>query len=227
MKCTRLIILFLLAATSSGFAQSISRVTSGIDLGTGYKDKVWVPSVMFHQELSLNNFSWFRIGWGVRTWGYYANKTNLVPQNTQFSDDTLKFGRITSNGISFLAGASIKLWKFDIGANTDLFGLAFGTKRSGLYTKSSLFEGEGAAYYNKYVSSTPSLGNALPLVLDKQNGQSELFVRFWFTERIGLKAGYVHGRVTYTSKVKLDNDQKRFSATYVMPYAALSFPISY
>jgi hypothetical protein len=227
MKCTRFIILFILTATLPGYAQTISRVTSGIDLGTGYKDQVWVPSVMFHQELSLNNFSWFRIGWGIRTWGYYANKTNLVPQSSQLSDDTLKFGRITSNGISFLAGASIKLWKFDIGANTDLFGFAFGTRRSGLYTKSSLFEGEGAEYYNKYVFSTPSLGNVLPLVLDKQSGQSELFVRFWFAERIGLKAGYVHGRITYKSKVKLDNGQNRFSATYGVPYAALSFPISY
>ncbi|WP_229209059.1 hypothetical protein [Dyadobacter sediminis] len=227
MKCTRLIILLILTTTISCFAQSISRVTSGIDLGTGYKDNALVPSVMFHQELSLNNFPWFRIGWGVRTWGYYANKTNLLPQSSQFSDDTLKFGRITSNGISFLAGASIRLWKLDIGANTDLFGLAFGARRSGLYTKSSLFEGEGAAYYNQYVSSTPSLENALPLVLDKQNGQSELFVRFWFTERIGLKAGYVHGRITYTSKVRLDNGQKRFSATYGVPFAALSFPISY
>lgn len=227
MKCTRLIILFLLAATSFSHSQSTSRVTSGIDLGTGYKKNIWVPSVMFHQELSLNNFSWFRIGWGVRTWGYYANKTNLVPQNTQFSDDTLKFGRITSNGISFLAGASIRLWKFDLGANTDLFGLAFGAKRSGLYTKSSLFEGEGAEYYNKYVSSTPSLGNALPLVLDKQNGQSELFMRFWFTERIGLKVGYVYGRVTYKTEDKLDNGQNRYSTTYGLPYAAMSFPISY
>ncbi|NIJ55171.1 hypothetical protein [Dyadobacter arcticus] len=225
MRSSRLIVLFVFISSFSAFSQSLSRVSSGIDMGVGYQDAVWVPSITYHQELSLTNFSWFRIGWGVRAWGYYAGRTNLVPQNSAFSDDTLKFGKITSNGASFLLGANFRLWKFDIGANTDLVGFAFGVKRRGLYTKSTLFEGEGAEYYNDYVPSGPSTFNVLPLALDKQNGQSELFVRYWITDRIGLKLGYVHGRVTYSSDVKLDNGQKRFSTSYGVPYAAVSFPL--
>ena len=129
MKSIRFTILFFRPVPSPVLSQSLSRVTSGIDLGVGYEEEKWVPAVMYHQDLSLNNFPWFHVGWGVRTWGYYAGRTDLTPKNTAASMDTLKFGKITSNGISFLVGATIRLWKFDIGANTDLLGVAFGVKR--------------------------------------------------------------------------------------------------
>ncbi|WP_225865808.1 hypothetical protein [Dyadobacter aurulentus] len=209
----------------SGFSQSLSRVTSGIDVGVGYQDKVWVPSVTYHQELSLSNFSWFRIGWGVRAWGYYAGRTNLLPQTNAFSDDTLKLGAVSANGASFLFGANVRVWKFDIGANTDIFGIAFGLRRKALYTKSTFYEGEGRGNYNDYVPSNPATLNALPLVFDKQNGQSEIYLRYWITDRIGLKLAYVHGRMTYATAEKLDNGQKRFSTSFGVPYAAISFPL--
>jgi hypothetical protein len=225
MKRIRIIVLFLFLSSVSGYSQSLSRVSSGIDVGLGFQDDQWVPSALYHQELSLNNFPWFRIGWGVRAWGYYAGRTDLLPQSNAFSDDTLKFGRLSANGASFVFGANVRLWKFDIGANTDLFGIAFGTRRSGLYSKSTFYEGEGAEYYNSYIGSNPATLNLLPLALDKQNGQSEVFLRFWITDRIGLKLGYVHGRITYSTSEKLDNGQKRFSADYGVPYAGISFPL--
>lgn len=225
MKSIRLIVLFILIGSTKVFSQDISRVTSGIDLGLGYQDKTWVPSVTYHQELSLNNFPWFRIGWGVRAWGYYAGRTDLLPKSNILANDTLKFGRLSANGASFLIGANFRVWKFDIGANTDLFGVAFGLKRSGLYTKPSLYEGEGSEYYNKYLSSAPATLNVVPLVLDNQNGQSEVYLRYWINDRIGFKLAYVHGRITYASPYKLDNGQKRYSSSYGVPYLAVSFPL--
>jgi hypothetical protein len=225
MKRFRLIVLFLFLGTVSGYGQSLSRVTSGIDMGLGYKDEAWVPAITYHQELSLSNFSWFRIGWGVRTWGYYAGKTNLVPKSNAFSDDTLKFGRVTANGASVLFGLNVRVWKLDIGANTDVIGIAFGTRRSGLYSKSTFYEGEGRDYYNAYIDSNPATLNAFPLLLDKQNGQSEVYLRYWITDRIGVKLSYVHGRLTYATAEKLDNGQKRFSTSYGVPSVAISFPL--
>jgi hypothetical protein len=225
MKRIRIIVLFLLVGSIPGFSQSLSRVTSGLDLGLGYEDEQWVPAAMYHQELSLNNFSWFRITWGLRTWGYYAGKTNMLPQSSSVSQDTLKFGKISANGASFLLGATIRLWKFELGANTDLMGVAFGLKRKALYDNPSPFTGDGAEYYNKHISSGPAAINFLPLFLDKQNGQSEVFLRYWITERVGLKLGYTQGRMTYNTSVKLDNGHKRFSTTYGVPYAGISFPL--
>lgn len=225
MNRTHFAILLISMIPFVGQAQSQPRVTSGIDVGLGYEDKAWAPSAMYHQELSLNHFPWFRIGWGVRANGFYNGRTDLAPKSTAQSGDTLRFGKITTNSFSFLAGTNIRIWKFDIGANTDLFGIAFGVKRRGLYAKPSFTEGEGAPFYNSYVSSSPTPLNALPLLLENNNGQSELFVRFWVTDRIGLKVGYVHGRVTYTASERLDNGQRRFSKSYGLPYAALSFPL--
>ncbi|CAG5016789.1 hypothetical protein DYBT9275_05636 [Dyadobacter sp. CECT 9275] len=226
MKNSVLAILFFLSVSTSISAQSLSRVTSGIDLGFGYDydKKISVPAVTYHQELSLRNFSWFNIGWGVRTSGYYAGRTDLIPKNTALSGDTLKFGKVTSNSVSFLLGANVRLWHFEIGANTDIFGVTFGARRRGLYTSSRL-GGAGEEYYNAYVKSTPTAVHALPLLLDKQAGQSEIYLRYWITPRIGVKFAYIHGRTTYVSEVKLNNDQKRFSTTYGVPYVALSFPI--
>ncbi|MCF2489028.1 hypothetical protein [Dyadobacter sp. CY347] len=225
MKSFRLIVLFILVGSIQGFTQSLSRVTSGVDLGLGYQEEEWVPAALYHQELSLANFQWFRIGWGVRTWGYYAGRTNLTPKDNALSRDTLEFGRLSANGASFVLGANVRLWRFDIGANTDLFGIAFGLRRNGLYTKPGFSEGEGAKYYNAYVKSNPSTLNFLPLALDNQNGNSEVFVRYWITDRFGVKLGYTSGRITYATEAKLDNGQKRFSKTYGVPYFALSFPL--
>lgn len=226
MKINRFIIFLILVLPIKSFAQEVGRVSSGIDLGVGNKDKEWVPNAMYHQELSLKNFDWFRIGWGVRVGGYYGGRTDLAPKNTSLSGDTLQFGKITTNTISFLVGANFRLWKFDIGANTDLIGIAFGVKRRGLYQRGlGTSDGAGSEYYNNYVVSRPNALNALPAVLDNQNGQSELYVRFWPINRLGLKLGYVFGRVTYQTDVKLDNAQNKFSKTFGTPFVAVSFPL--
>lgn len=206
-------------------AQTTARVTSGVDLGLGYQNKVWVPAVTYHQELSLTNFSWLRFGWGVRTWGYYAGKTDLMPEKTSFSNDYLKYGKITSNGLSVLAGLNFRFGDFDIGGNTDLIGLAFGAKRNGLYTKDYAFEDDEAGYYNTLVRSAPSFFNVLPVALQNQNGQSELYLRYWISTTIGVKVGYVMGRTTYTTSEKLDNGQDRFSKSYAVPSVSISFPL--
>ncbi len=226
MKIAKLAVIFVLIFSVKGVAQQVGRVSAGVDVGTGIKENAWAPSIMYHQELSLNHFPWFRVGWGVRGSGYYANRSDLAPKNTSMSGDTLKFGKVTTNTISFLIGANIRVWKFDIGANTDLVGLTFGAKRTGLYSQTQLpVEGKGYEFYNMPISSTPTTFSAAPLLLNNQNGQSELYVRFWVTDRVGLKLGYVHGRVAYTAAQKLYNDQTIFSKTYGLPYAAISFPL--
>jgi hypothetical protein len=224
MKIIRLVVvLFLLNAIESQ-AQYVSRVTSGIDLGTGYYDKEWAPSIMYHQELSVNGFSWFNLGWGVRTSAYYTGAKTLLPPNSIAGGDSLKFGKLTSNSLSVLAGITLRFGKFDIGANTDLFGIAFGLKRKGYYVTNSFPQGEDSEYYNALVPSSPNFFNLVPLAMDKNSGQSEVFLRYWFTPRVAVKLGYIHGRQTYKTEVKLAN-QNRFSTSYDMPYIAVCFPL--
>ena len=224
MKFFKISILLIALSSITSFAQNTARVTSGVDFGVGYQDKVWVPSVMYHQELGMANFPWFRIGWGVRTWGYYAGEKNLYPSGKSFSNDYLKYSKVTSNGLSVLFGANFRLGSFDIGANTDLAGIAIGAKRNGLYSKDYIIEDDGG-YYKKLIRSKPSFINALPAVLDDQNGQSELYLRYWITTTIGVKVACVIGRTTYTTTEKLENGENRFSKNYAVPSVSVSFPL--
>jgi len=224
MKIIRLAVILFLFSTAAAYAQYPSRVTSGIDLGTGYYDKAWAPSAMYHQELSVNGFPWFNLGWGVRTAGYYTGAKTLLSESVS-NGDSLKFGKLTSNSLSILFGITLKFGQFDIGANTDLLGIAIGVKRSGYYSKRTFPRGENSEYYNTNISSSPNFFNVIPLGLEKNSGQSEVFLRYWFSERIAVKLGYVHGRQTYKTNVKLDNNQNKFSTTYDMPYVAVCFPL--
>ncbi|WP_025761459.1 hypothetical protein [Dyadobacter tibetensis] len=223
-KFFSLLILCLFSASLQ--AQSLSRVTSGLDLGLGYQgtDKIWAPAIMYHQDLSLKHFPWMRLGWGVRTYGIYGGASQLAPKASASAGDTLSLGKISTNGISFLISASVSFGPVEIGANTDLIGLAFGTKRSALYTSASL-DGEGAEFYNSYVKAGPSSLNALPLLLSNNNGQSEIYARIWFNNRFGVKLGYNFGQTSYSSVEKLDNGQTRFSTDYHYPYLGLTFPL--
>ncbi len=229
MKLKLVIFAAMIISSVQVKAQSLSRVTQGIDIGVGSDfitpNALWSPSASYHQELSLKNFSMFQIGWGVRAYGSYnSGRTDLAPKNSATSFDTLSFGKISSTGISFMVGASVKLWKVEIGVNTDLVGIAFGTRRRGLY--STIYQdGAGAEFNNKYVYSAPSVLNALPLVFDNQNGQSEIYARIWIIRQIGIKLGFKYGRNVYSAEEKLDNEQTRYSKSYGMPFAALSFPI--
>lgn len=225
MKIIRLAVALFILSTVASHAQYPSRVTSGIDLGTGYNDKAWAPSIGYHQELSISSFPWFNLTWGARTAGYYGGDKALTPKTSFTSGDSLKFGRLTVNSLSILAGITLKFGQFDIGANTDIIGIAIGVKRKGYYTKKSFPQGTGSEYYNSLIPSSPNFFNVLPLGMDKNSGQSEIFVRYWITNRIGVKAGYVHGRTTYKTDVKLDNNQNRFSTSYDMPYVAICFPL--
>ncbi len=228
MKFKFLAIAGLLLFSFNLKAQSLSRVTQGVDLGFGSDFKspsaTWGPSAMYHQELSLKNFSMLRIGWGVRAYGLYTGLANLVPRSAASSGDSLSFGSTNTFGVSFLLGASINFGMVEIGANTDLAGIAFGPRRSGLYSSNTL-EGEGASYYNDYVYASPTSVNTMPLLFSNQNGQSEIYARIFLVRQIGLKVGYKFGNTVLISEVKLNNSQRRFAAPYSFPYAALTFPI--
>jgi hypothetical protein len=226
MKILHIAIFFFVFNSITAIAQLESRVSSGVDLGLGYQDDDWVPSVSYHQELSLNNFEWFRIGWGIRTSAHYAGPSDLYPQKNGFSSDYLKFGKLSSNSLSFMFGANFRLWRFDIGANTDIVNISVGIRRKGLYTKNYIFEDDDAGFYNQHVSSKPRFINAIPLALQDHNGQSELYLRYWISNRVGIKLGYFIGRTTYQTSEKLDNGHKLFSRTYGVPAFSIALPLN-
>jgi hypothetical protein len=205
------VVAVILLATLKGHCQTQSQASAVIDVGSGFSnDKSWAPSVLYYEQVSLNRVPWFRFGLGIRAWGYYADRTNLYTK-TDSPQDYLEYGKVS--------------------VNTDLIGASFGSKRSGYYEKATNTPGTGATNYNKWLSTSPVIFNAAPLFLENYNGQSEAYARFYLSRRIGVKVGYLYGHIAYRtrnkddSKVFLDNNQRRFSQNYGMPYAAVSFPL--
>ncbi|NIJ51070.1 hypothetical protein [Dyadobacter arcticus] len=221
--------LVLFAVATAGYGQNQSNVSAGIDVGTGFQQYAWGPSVLYHEEIGFNKAPWLKFGLGIRGWGYYGGRTNLF---TKDENNYLEYGDVSANGLSFVIGANISFWRIDLGVNTDLAGLSFGSKRHGYYEKTTTAPGIGEPYYNTWLATSPVLVNALPLALKNYNGQSEAYARIHITRNIGIKLGYVYGQIAYATKkidgnkVLLDDRQRRFYNTYGMPYAALSFAIS-
>jgi len=189
---------------------------------------------MYHEEIGPQKLPWLRFGVGFRAWGYYAGRTNLYTKRMAGIEDYLEFRDVSVNGLSFVAGVNVSIWKLDIGVNTDLLGFTYGSKRHGYYEKEGRPSNDtGKPYYDSWVAAKPTLFNAVPLVLRRNTGLSEAFVRFKAGRNVGVKLGYTYGRITYTTKkidgfnVYLDNSQRHVTKVYGLPYVALAFAVGH
>lgn len=231
MRILKVLVVILLLKTTFAHAQQISPISAGFDVGSGFGRSSWAPSIAYHEEVGSQQFPWLRLGLGFRAWGYYAGRKNLESKRVAGVKDILEYRNISVNGLSFMAGLNLTFWKFDIGVNTDLIGLTYGTKRHGFYEKNTQTPGTGAPHYNQWLSTKPTVFNALPLAFHKNTGQSEAYVRFRASRELGVKVGYLYGRTTYTTRsvdglnVYLDNNQRHVTTVYGLPYVALAFAI--
>lgn len=224
-------IILLLNATFVHAQKQVSPLSAGFDVGSGIGSNSWAPSIAYHEEIGTQKVPWLRIGLGFRVWGHYAGRTNLETERVAGVKDYLEYRDLSINGLSLMTGVTVAVWKFDFGVNTDLIGLAYGTKRHAYYEKATQTPGGGEAYYNQWLPTRPRLFNALPLAFWKNSGQSEAFFRFHATRTFGVKLGYLYGRTTYGTTslndrtVYLDNNQRYVCTTYGLPYVALAFSI--
>ncbi|HEV7382693.1 MAG TPA: hypothetical protein VGN64_23020 [Dyadobacter sp.] len=222
------LLLFGFIVNQPVFAQKYNTAQATLDFGTGFSDGAWAPSVLYHEDMPLGQLRWLRAGLGIRAWGYYGNDMNLVSQAGSSSANTLQYKKVSANGVSMVAGASVTVWRVDLGVNTDLLGFAWGSKRSAYYPGAAA-AGSGSGHYDKNLATRPVNLNAVPLFLNNHNGQSEIYGRVWLSKGIALKVGYQFGQLAYITrniegeKTYLDGGERRFSTRYNMPYAAVSF----
>jgi hypothetical protein len=59
-------------------AQRISRVSAGLDVGTGFGPGNFSPSLLYYQTLQPANAPWIRLTGGARVWNYQAQDTYLT-----------------------------------------------------------------------------------------------------------------------------------------------------
>ncbi len=227
MRKFKLVIFLLFLTANFSFAQRISRVSSGVDLGVGIQGSSWLPSFQYYQGLHPAKAGWMMFQWGIKGWGFHDGATDLTAPGNLLKSDTLSFNKVSAYGISLMIGLGFKFGNLEAGVNTDLISLAFGARKQGLYQISnfSTASEEVVKYHNNFVNSSPSFFNVLPVGLKGQNGQSEVYVRYRISKQFGVKAGYLIGQQSYTTEIKLNNNQNRFSGTYGMPFVSLAFPV--
>lgn len=220
-------LLFIILTSSPTFAQGYYNDDSGMDIGTGFKEKVWVPSAFYYENMGIGRLNWLRGTIGIRSWAYYGKETVLKSQSDPTVANQLNYDKVSINGLSMVVGFNLKFGRLSVGANTDLIGASIGSKRSALYPE--MGSESGNKLHNTKVISRPVIFNLAPAVLNNYNGQSEVYARIRITRSAGIKLGYLFGQTAYVvNKVNdkpiwLDGGKRRVSDHYSMPYVALSF----
>lgn len=223
-----IVALLVLVSVLSGYGQRISRVVSGLDMGTGFASGQFAPSMLYYQALHPANAPWIELNGGFRVWSYFANDTYLTAPAGNSKSDVMQLSRVSASGVSFVMGANFKLAKIiDLGVNADLLGFAFGKRRNAVYrlaSPESVKDSLSLELNGEDVGIAPANLNVIPIIKKNNNGVAEAFVRVWVSPQIAIKAGYVWGQVAYRTDEKL-NGQKRFSSQYQMPYVAITIPL--
>lgn len=244
----------LILFCAPGFAQSLvaSRLSSGFDAGMAYSTNHYNPSLTYYQLLNIGERRLFSLGWTLRLGtfigdnvNYYTAPARLTRGKTGFGAlsapllvqnvDTVRYDYVTMTSLNVGIRGQLNLGKVQIGASADLLGLTFGTKRTGRYQSSTgRFQVDSVttapfAGPDVLQSSRASLAN-VRLLGDNDRGTlaTEVYARFFVSQRIAIKAGY-QWLTTETTVANRDvvADNNRFRHRAGMAYLALTFPLFY
>lgn len=210
---------------------------SATDMPKGYKYNnhfdlsLGVSSGQFSGALSWVHFHGIgkkkkmKIGYGVRFTGYTGNDLNYITAPAKLTSgqtgpqvlfteidpanyDTLFLSTARVNAFNASINLQYSFSKnFDIGFNIDAVGISFGSSQTGKYLAE-----KRPVTMSEIQEAKPTAFNAL-LISDNDLGtlNSELFVRYWIKNKIGIKAGlgFLFTEYTTTNKLVLDNDRWR------------------
>jgi hypothetical protein len=225
-------------------AQPDSRITSGFDVGTGWKGKAWTVSALYHQYLKVDRRGLLEVGWGVRGTHFRGKEldfttapSHLTKGKTGFSAlnapiilrqiDTLQM-RTGITSFNFNVSAQVSLFgRLDIGANADLLGFALGTRRAGYYLGSRGYNKvDSLNVHQTYQQAQPARFNFLWLGDNTVgNLNAEIYARIHFTQRVGLKVSYLFTTNEYRTDQPLVDENRRFRFRSQMIFVGLTFPM--
>ncbi len=222
------VVLLVFAAVTGSHAQRISRVNSGIDVGTGFGPDIYTPSINYYQNLSFGSFRYASIGWTGRfSAGMISGNPALKTIGNPGEQDEISLKRIAVYNAAFGVTLNFNFDHIEFGANVDLLNLSAGKTSKVLYKIADPLHATDSSgtFHNKLVTAFPQMASLLPVATKKSSGNSEVYMRIWINQEIGIKVGYQLQNVVYNTNDPLNNGQKRFVQQYGLPFAALSFHI--
>lgn len=235
--------LFLSFITFNLSAQGLDKSYKTFDLaisggGTGFS-----PALSFTQMFGIGKSNRFKIGYGIRVTSYFGGVANFRTAPAKFTSGTSSFAALVSDDIvanidtfsvkSFQTNAlnvSINIQyalftKLEVGINIDATGKTWGSTVTGdLISKRNKRKFQDGSTTS---SSNPETYNFL-LVSDSDIGSlnSEVYARYWVTEKIGIRAGLSFQFVELTTEKKVEingrlNDTWRYKT--LSPMVAVSY----
>lgn len=228
MKFTIFLFFFTLFFSDVLFSQEVEKkgykYNNNFDLAlstSGNQSSGALSWVKFH---SITKKKRFKIGYGIRFTSQVGKNLNYVtaPANitSKQTGPQVLFSKIYYENIDTLSvssaqnnllNVSINLQytikqKFDIGFNIDAIGFSFGKKINGKYIANQSVDNGSQQIAN------PTSYNLL-LISDNDIGalNSELYFRYWFSNKWAVRAGatFLFTEYTTNNKLRLENDRWR------------------
>lgn len=253
MKTLSILLICLLPLTALAQSPISTRISSGLDVGAGFRKNQISPSLSYYQLISVTRAKFLSVGWMATFRTFYASDVNYLtaPANlsrgkTGFNAlgapliarnlDTLTMASASGTSLNLGVRAELHLGFLDIGASADILGITLGRNRIGQYRSSTgSFMGTSRAGAdsvqrfsggNVNQSAKPTIAN-LQLLGDNSIGTlaTEVYVRVRVNQRYGIKAGYQWLRTEYTASVTNTVDgNNRFKSQSGLTYVAVTIP---
>ncbi len=238
-----IVLFFLTIITFQISAQELKNSYKTFDLALTGNSSVFTPAFSFTQMYGIGKAKRFKLGYGVRLTSFFKHNLEARTAPAKFTSGTASFGALFADDIVsnidtlYLPKAqvnslnvSINLQyalskKLEVGFNIDATGYSFGADQTGelISKKNKRKFADGSI-----TSSANPAGFNLLLVSDSDLGNlnSEVYVRYWATEKIGIRAGFSFLFTEYTSDKKVilpDGQNNRWRYKSLTPMIAVSY----
>lgn len=242
MKLTIALLLissFISVSTFSQEQESIKRgykYNNNFDLALAANGKQALGALSWVHFHSITKKKRFKIGYGIRfnsQFGrdlyYVTAPASLTSKRTDpgvlFSKiyyenvDTFHVAKTQINSLNLSINLQYTIKeKLDLGFNIDALGFSFGSKTTGTYTGYQSSD-------NRTTQTASPTPFGLLLVSDNDIGSlnSELYARYWFKPKWGIKAGASFAFTEYTTDNKLRLDNNRWRNKSLMGMIGITF----
>jgi hypothetical protein len=223
-KLIGIISVFLTTGLSSSFAQRVDFVLAAKD---GFS-----PSVSFQKVYGIGEKKNFKIGWGIRANSYFSKgkdlitapykltsgKPSIIGFFTEYKLEKLDTIAVEKTGVFSLNSSIVLEYSFkklDLGFNIDAIGFTVGGSQKGVFSAS-----QEPSLDQTIQTLKPTAINVL-LVSDSDIGSlnSELFGRYWISDKAGIRLGLSFQFIEYKA------DKDRFRLKTLMPLIGFTYKL--
>lgn len=235
------LLLTILSFTIS--AQEFKDSYKTFDLSLTGNSSVIAPAFSFTQMYGIGKSKRFKLGYGIRLTSFFKHNLEARTAPAKFTSGSSSFGALFADDIVsnidtlYLPKAQVNSLnvslnlqyalsrKLEIGFNIDATGYSFGANQTGelISKKNKRKFADGST-----TSSATPAGLNLLLVSDSDLGNlnSEVYARYWVTEKIGIRAGTSFQFTEYTTDKKVtlpEGQNNRWRYKSLTPMIAVSY----